>query len=427
MENQVNETSRDKISAFFSRTDVTFLSFLTVFIYLQLFILPATPIFFEGDHMLPISNAMRLLEGEVMYRDFFHFSPPGADLYYASLFALFGMDVWILNITILLIAVAQLILIFLFSKRLLSGPSVYLPSLIYFVVGFRLFGIDGSNRLFSVVFVLAAAYLILNKRTTKNLIITGILCGISSFFVQTRGVLGIGAIGIFLLWKNWSDGFDVKTLLRDWLYAGGSFVAFVCVSQFYFAYLAGFDNYYFANFTFVRDYYRSDTLSNFSAYFTDVPDLSAYTAVYGSSAGLFRFLRVAAPTLFFYALVPLTYPLFWLVASRTSFDNERDKRDGLVLLSIIGLVFFLGVSAPTAMRLYQISIPAVIIFAWMLVRYIKSRAVLKGILVVLCVAAAAYSIQRQIAPRVEIELPAGRAAFLSPQMAQKFEWFLQQT
>src|SRR5688572_4295340 len=210
-------------SAKWNRLDLAFTIFIAVFVFLQLFILPFTPVYVEGDHLLPVSNAMRILDGEVMYRDFFHISPPGAEYYYATMFSVVGVKIWVLNATVFLLAMAQLFLLIAFSKQLLDGIYVYLPALLYFVVGFRPYGIDGSFRLFSVVFVLSAALLMTIKRTPSFILAAGALCGIASFFVQTRGVLGIGGIGLFLLWTHYQQGFQARGLLRDWLYASGAF------------------------------------------------------------------------------------------------------------------------------------------------------------------------------------------------------------
>jgi len=421
MNEHESEFRRNSISVVLSRSDVAFLLFISVFLFLQLFILPITPILFEGDHMIPVSNAMRLLDGEVMYRDFFHFVPPGADLYYAALFEVFGARIWILNATIFLLGIAQLALIFAFSKKLLSGIFVYLPTLLYFAIGFRLFGIDGSCRLFSVICVLLAAFLVMVKRTPNYLIAAGCLCGLASFFVQTRGLLGVGAIGLFLLWWHWKRGLGFRTLVRDWLFAGIPFLVVVFLTQAYFAFQAGFDNYYFANVTFLKDYYRSDTLSNFGSYFVDVPSVSSYLEAYGNLGGVFRFSRVAGPTFFYYAVVPLVYIVF-LVYRRYARIEDRFRDEGLVLLSILGIVFFIGISALTALRLYQVSIPAMIILPLLISRLPKAQLIGKILVVVLCFLTAAYSVQRQIVERVVVDLPAGRTAFLSPLMAEKFIW-----
>jgi hypothetical protein len=62
-----------------------------VFVYLQLFILPDIPLLDHGDQTIYLFNAARMLEGQVMYRDFFQFTPPGTEFVYLALFKLFGV------------------------------------------------------------------------------------------------------------------------------------------------------------------------------------------------------------------------------------------------------------------------------------------------------------------------------------------------
>jgi len=425
----MSETERelkpDSAPTNWSRLDIVFVLFVSIFIFLQLFILPFTPVYVEGDQLLPVSNAMRLLNGEVMYRDFFHFAPPGTELYYAGLFGIFGVKIWIMNVTVLLLALAQLYLVFAFSKRLLSGYYVYLPALLYFMIGFRPFGIDGSYRLFSVVFVLAAALIVGDRRTTKALIAAGALCGIASFFVQTRGVLGAGAIGLFLMWQWRIQGTSIRSLFKDWFVIAAALTIIVIVTQFSMAYAAGFDNYYFANVTFLKDHYGSDSLSNTLAYLTDLPELSAYLRNYGVAAGYFRYLRVAGPTLFFYAAIPATYIAFFIYRKLRRVDWAHDEI--LMCLSILGLVFSIGVSAPTALRLYHISIPAMVVLIWLFGRSIQNTAFAKAAVCAFTVLGVLYCIQRQTVANVTLELPGGKAAFLAPSVAEKYSWLAAET
>ncbi len=55
----------------FNWRDAVFFAAAILFIYAQLFEFPFTPIYFDGDHLIPISNAMRMLDGEIIYKDFF--------------------------------------------------------------------------------------------------------------------------------------------------------------------------------------------------------------------------------------------------------------------------------------------------------------------------------------------------------------------
>jgi hypothetical protein len=423
---EYSSESHSRVSSLsLSRAEILFLLFLSAFVFLQIFILPFKPVFVEGDQMIPVSNAMRILDGEVVYRDFFHFIAPGADLWYALLFSIFGTKIWILNATIFILALAQIILVFAFSKRLLCGAYRYLPALIYFVLGFRLFGIDGSHRLFSVVLVLASALAVMYGLNRKALVLVGALCGLSSFFSQSRGVLGVGAIGLFILWNHWVDRKGMKRIFVDWTIASISFIAVLFVTQFYMAWLAGFENYYFDNVTFLKDYYGNDTLSNTFAYFTDIPNLDGYIGAYGTAGGLFRFFRVTTPTLFFYAIVPMAYLAFFIFRKLRTIVPKADR--DLMLLSILGVVLYAGASAPTAARLYHISIPALVVLIWMLSRAPSLRIPAKVCAILLVILGVMYCIQRQTVTRAEIDLPAGNAVFLSPPTAEKFVWLMSQT
>ena len=64
-------------------TDLVFVGICVLFLYLHLFILPSTPIYYEMDHVALLNDAWRMVQGEVIYRDFFEFTFPGAhSLYY---------------------------------------------------------------------------------------------------------------------------------------------------------------------------------------------------------------------------------------------------------------------------------------------------------------------------------------------------------
>ena len=51
-------------------------------------------------------NGMRLLAGELIYRDYFRYTPPGTDLFYAAVFKVFGSRIWVTNLTVLVLGIA---------------------------------------------------------------------------------------------------------------------------------------------------------------------------------------------------------------------------------------------------------------------------------------------------------------------------------
>ena len=61
-----------------------------LYLYFNLFTLTGTPYLLDGDQVFLWVYAQRLLNGELVYRDFFQFTPPGTDLVFLSLFKLLG-------------------------------------------------------------------------------------------------------------------------------------------------------------------------------------------------------------------------------------------------------------------------------------------------------------------------------------------------
>src|SRR5260370_25906641 len=75
----------------------------TAFLYLRTFLLPATPLNAFGDEIHYFLHAVRMLHGELPYRDFFTFVFPGTDLLYAEGFRIFGVHQWVAPGLILLL------------------------------------------------------------------------------------------------------------------------------------------------------------------------------------------------------------------------------------------------------------------------------------------------------------------------------------
>jgi hypothetical protein len=406
----------------FNRADSLFFLAAFLFIHTQLFQLPFTPIYFEGDHMIGISNAIRMMNGEVIYRDFFHLAPPGIEVVYAFLFSVFGIKIWLLNLVVLLLGFAQVWMLWHFSRQFFTGIAVYFPAALYLIIGFRLFFIDGSYRLLSMLIVLAAAALLMKGRTARNLIIAGSLCAISTFFLHPRGVVGLAGISLFLIWENYVRGFDLKSLIRTGFYLTAPFVLVVVLTQSYFVYQAGVDNYYFSLVTFLQRHYPNDPLAQRTAFLLDFPDLGQYLSIYSPAFAVSRYLRILLPTLFYYLLIPFVYFAFLIVRWRKLqlWSAENDKK--LMLLCFVGLAMFVGVSVLSVIRLSHVSIPGFILLVWLLKPLPYFRQIAAVCLVLLAVIGFSYSVQRQTVDKSYIEMPAGRSAFLAQIVFERYRW-----
>lgn len=402
----------------FDYRDAIFFAAAFIFIYSQLFQFPFTPIYFEGDNLVSVSNTIRMLDGEIIYLDFFHLTPPGTELVYTALFSVFGVKVWVLNAVILLLGLAQVALLWFFSRKTLTGIFVYLPAAVLLIIGYRQYGIDGTYRLFSVIGVLLAVAVLFDKRTFRNLFIAGCLCGLASFFVQTRGVVGIAGIALFLLWENYSDGFDLKLLGKNALMLTLPFALVVVLTHSYFAWQAGFDNYYFALVEFLQKHYGNDPLAKTSAYLvSDLPYFQVLLNDHSPAGAVFRYFRIIAPAIFYYLLIPFVYIVFLIYRRFWKAANPIERRIDakLMLLCLAGLALAAGVSVPTAGRLYHVAIPAIVILFWLVKQLPYSNGIAAAALLVLCLIGSSYSLQRQMVNKKYLDMPAGRSAFMSPE------------
>lgn len=100
----------------------------SLYLYIQLFAYPRIPALLQGDQTYFWVYALRMLRGERIYRDFFQFTPPGTDLYFATLFKLFGSRILVMNLAVLILGAALCWLCFqnctaAYGPEL--GPPVY--------------------------------------------------------------------------------------------------------------------------------------------------------------------------------------------------------------------------------------------------------------------------------------------------------------
>lgn len=409
-----------------SKADVIFFALVLTYTYTQLFLLPLTPIYFDGDTLVPVSNAIRILDGEVIYKDFFHFITPGADIWYAAVFGAFGRKIWVVNATILMLTMAQVALLWRLSRSVLSGWAVYLPALIFLALGFRQFSVDGSYRLFSLVFALSAIAVLIDRRTLSRVVMAGFLCGLASAFQQPRGVLALAAILLFLVG-------EALLQRRGWAesarFAGACVAAFavtLVLTQAYFIFQAGWDNYYASTIGFIRDHYRADPFNNNTAYLSDLIALIEHFVSTGSLwSGNTRLIVISS---LYYAVIPYIYLvlLAFLVIRRKSISKERSL-PGVILIAVAGICLAAGVSAPTIIRVFQVAAPGLIVLVWLLSRSELMRRAAAPAAAGLVLILFAAGITRQSQTSYYLDMPAGGAAFLFEPTYQKYRWMAENT
>ncbi len=393
--------------------DCCFLVLAAAFLYLDLFVGRATPIAgTDLDEGFYLHNATRMLHGQMIYRDFFQFTPPGTELVYLSLLKLFGVHAWIPNATLVVLGMSITWLCIFISREILTGMTIYLPAVFFLVLSFHP-AMDGSHHWFSILAVMAAVALILEERSLTRLAGAGALCALASFFTQTRGVETVVAIALFLSWEHRKKPRDDGTVLKAEAVLAAVFAAVTVALNLYFIWQAGLKRYLWCTFTFVVKYYPAESeLNSFQISMLHPPWLNHW-----------RFVPEPG-WLIIHAVIPFIYLLFFAYCWRQSRKMPAHPWDKLMLLSLVGFFLFLGVApAPVSWRMCIVSLPGLIVLVWFLSSPGKMRTISRWALSLGClVAMVIIPWHQQTRWSASLETPTGPAAFFDPASYAEYKW-----
>ena len=388
-----------------------------VFLFLQTFTLPNVPRIANGDQGIYLSLAARMLDGQLMYQDFDHFTLPGTSVLYLVLFKLFGVRAWIAPAMLIVLGVSTAWLIIRLSENVMSGPIVFLPALLFLTLPFAGF-LDATHHWYSVLAGTAALLVVIEKRTKARIAWSGLLWGIATCFTQSA-VVGAMGTAVFLIWEHYRVAQRGQLLLRKEIYFIGSLVATVLVFNAYFIWKAGLEQFLNATVVFPIKYYPADSFNQWRVYMADPPSIHAYS----------QWPNVAA-FLLVHLVVPLVYILFFVRYWRESGIHPEEPWDRLLLLSLTGLCLFLSaVHSAGSTRMYTISVPALILLVWFLKAPFKTERVLRqGLWAMTLVLAIARPLIAQTRWNGFLELPTGRTAFADfPVLYYKCKWVSERT
>ena len=358
-----------------------------------------------------------MLEGEMIYRDFFEFTFPGTQLVYLMLFKLVGVRSWIPNVMLVLLGVSLAGVGYLLSRQVVTGLTALLPSLLFVSLGF-VSELDANHHWYSTLAVLAAVATVIERRNFKRLALAGALCGLAMFFTQNRGAVAALGFGVYLIWEHLALKRDWRWLLRAELCFFATFLATISASMAYFVSRVGVGRLLECVVVFPLKYFGQWFWQNPSVYMTEVPSFSGWLE--WPALGIF---------LFIHALIPLVYVLFLVRYWRDRRTRPDEPWGQLMLINIIGLSLFLGIaSAPNWFRLCSVSMPALILLVWLLgpkadiARVVTRMLWVVGVLVLL-----AQSVMTQMSWQGHLETPVGHMVVLDPDRYDEFRWLAERT
>ncbi|HTF61236.1 MAG TPA: hypothetical protein VK638_00845 [Edaphobacter sp.] len=376
--------------------------------YLRNFVLPNVPTMSWNDQMLFATDGTRILAGQLPYRDYFQFLTPGTDLVYSFLFRWFGVRLWIPNLTMVFLATVAVWLMMLAARRVLHGMALAMPPL--FFIGFALArSLDATHHWFSTIFAMAAMLVLMRGPRTRNIVYTGVLCGVAASFTQTKGAFITIGFVIYLL--RISINRKEPALIfwcRSSLLSAATLSTFLALNL-RFILLVGWTSWVQSIIVFPMRYYPT------------IPNQTGFA--FGSQMrgqGILTWISVG----FIYSVVIVVYSIFLLIVVRRNKTERREPWDQLLLLAITGIAMFMAVApGMTPLRVAPTGLPALVLLTWLLSR-VRGPILLVGwALAFVSLAIAIYlPIHSQRQPWNYLTLPAGRTAIPDRGRYELYRW-----
>ncbi|MFN0149347.1 MAG: ArnT family glycosyltransferase [bacterium] len=149
-----------------------------------------------------LEGVTRLLDGQVIYRDFHHTYAPGRFYMFAALFKLFGEDLLVVRAAWVVMRAGIVVLAWLFARRLVGGAYAWIAPL-------GLLAAPGPwHKSFFHLFLVGAALAasaLFSRGGRRASFWTGALVATAILFRQDVGVAAAGAIGLYWLIRRAPD------------------------------------------------------------------------------------------------------------------------------------------------------------------------------------------------------------------------------
>jgi hypothetical protein len=307
------------------------------------------------------------------------------------------------NVVLLALGTLLCWLCFRLSRSILQPAPAVLAAALILILDFGSW-LDGTHHWFSVLSVLAATAVLMQGRTPRRILVAGALCGVASFFTQTRGVAAALGLIAFLFW----DGLPERRSWRPWLQhcvllLSAMVVSWLLLSS-YFLVRAGIPAVWYFQVVHVLHFVANDW------------NVFRVRETQAHSWPLYSVLS--------YFAVPIVYGAAWWRATRLS--------RGAMLLVLVGAAMFAEVAlSPNPLRLESVALPAIPLGVWIVMgpggldtrwRRCAVTAVCLGL-----IGLGAHRIWHRNVDRAVIEnLPAGRIS-TSAATASKLDWIARHT
>lgn len=144
----------------------------------------------QSDESINICGALRILEGENIYRDFWVYHTPGIFFLTAAIFATLGKSLLAVRMVLILAASATASGLYLLGRKFMAPFPAALAAALFIMIGVNLWPIGGYHwhSTFLLVFsALVTARFLEDRSRRKSLFAGGFLAGTTFLFQQPKG------------------------------------------------------------------------------------------------------------------------------------------------------------------------------------------------------------------------------------------------
>lgn len=166
----------------------------------------------DPDEGIILQGAQRILNGEVLYRDFFSYYTPGSYYWMAFLFRVFGDSILVARAAMIAYAAIFAVLTYLLARRVCSRGTALLTVFLLTVTCAPSVALHNWDSTLWALLALYSAVRFIEGPSCAWAFSVGSLTAIGCLFEQSRGgglavglVLGFTILGLNGIFKPWAD------------------------------------------------------------------------------------------------------------------------------------------------------------------------------------------------------------------------------
>lgn len=357
-----------------SNEKLIFLLLFSSFIFLYHEIRIGINVYDEG---LSVYGAVRVLEGEIPYRDFWTIYSPGQFYTLALLFKVFGISLLPARIFSIVINFNIIILTYFLSKKLFSQNFAFLSWLLalFWLKSLRLFSSPISpSVMFSLLSCLCLIDFLSSNKGLK-IIMAGIFTGLATLFRHDIGFYTFFSETILILFYGLRSFKNDKCLFKKFLKCLYIWNKYFCSTMMVLIPVASFFIYYtpLSQLFFDLIIFPAIIFPKFRSlpYPSIFPDLKY--ALNGEQTFFYFMKEILNRFLFYFPLFIFAISFLWIVFSiyRKRFS---DSKWGFLLFIILGVMFFNTARVRSDVpHLFPMMIPAIILLSVILSEFIRKN------------------------------------------------------